>query len=310
MSPTFHRPAVLGAGPVGRAVADALVAAGHSPIVVTRSGQEVPGASARAADVTDVEASATTLADVDVLFHCAQPAYHRWTEDFPAMQTGILDIAERIGAAVIAVDNTYAFGRLTQPATETTPFAPVSRKGEVRAALAQELVDAHESGRVKTASVRASDFFGPNVRGSVFGERFFEPLIGGKKVEMYGDLDALHSFAYVPDIATCMVHVADNRTMWGAAWHAPTNPAIAQREFLALAAAAAATQPRFRLMQPWQLRIASVFIKEAKEQIEMLYEFESDYVIDSTATMSATGLEPTPLPAALDATIAWYRSQV
>lgn len=302
------QPAVIGTGPVGRAVIDCLRADGHAPIVISRSGGKISGCQARAADITDVDAGRDALGDADVVFHCAQPAYHRWPEQFPAIQAGVLGAAERAEAGVVAVDNTYAYGRFEGAATEDTPLAPVSRKGAVRATLATELLGAHEAGRVRTAAVRASDFFGPRVEGSVFGERFFEPLMAGKKPEMYGDLDARHSIAYVPDIARAMVTVAGDEAMWGRAWHAPTAPAGTQREFLAAAAAAAGVEPAPRMMRGWQLRIAGVFVPEAREQLEMLYEFENDYVIDSTAMTAATGLVHTPLPAALAATVAWYRT--
>ena len=198
-------PVVLGAGPVGRAIAQRLVAAGHQPRVLTRSGAAIPGTTPVAVDLTDADATAQAAVGADVLFHCAQPAYHRWPEDFPPLQRAILDAAERVGAGVVAIENTYPYGRVTGPMTESTPFAPISVKGRVRAQLASELAEAHTAGRVRTVSVRASDFFGPHVVASAYGERFFEPLLAGKKTELLGNPDSHHSATYMPDmIPSCL----------------------------------------------------------------------------------------------------------
>ena len=74
-----ERPLILGAGPVGRSVAAALVSRGHHPTVVTRSGTVVTGATARQADLSDPAAAIAALADATIVFSTAQPAYHRWS---------------------------------------------------------------------------------------------------------------------------------------------------------------------------------------------------------------------------------------
>ena len=67
------RHVVLGAGPVGRAIVAELVANGHRPTVITRSGTQLLGADARRADATDpaalrhaLEGAAAELHDVSV----------------------------------------------------------------------------------------------------------------------------------------------------------------------------------------------------------------------------------------------------
>jgi nucleoside-diphosphate-sugar epimerase len=302
-------PVVLGAGPVGKTVAQCLVAAGHEPRVLTKSGTALPGTKPVTVDLTNVEATTEAVRGADVLFHCAQPAYHRWPQDFPPLQRAILDAAEKVGAGVVAIENTYAYGRVSGPMTESTPFAPISVKGRVRAQLASELAEAHTAGRVRTVSVRASDFFGPHVLASAYGERFFEPLLAGKKTELLGNPDSRHSATYMPDIAEAMTAVAIRPDLWGRAWHAPTADAVTQRELVAIVAAAAGADPAFRVLSAWQLRFAGLFIKAAKEGIEMLYEFDHDYIVDSSAIETELGLRPAPLPEAAATTVEWFRSR-
>lgn len=308
----LRAPVVLGAGPVGKAVAARLVERGLTPVVITRSGSTVDGARPLAVDVTDPAALAAALHGADAVFHSAQPAYHRWAEEFPALQRSVLDAAARAGVGVVvAVENLYPYGRVTGGAamTESTPFNPCSRKGEVRARLAAELAATHAEGRVATAAVRASDFFGPGVAGSAYGERFVIPLVKGKSAEVLGDPDTRHSVTYVPDLAETLVRAAERPDAWGRAWHAPSAPAVTQRELVALVAAAAGTEPRLRALKPWMLRLVGRFNPGARETVEMLYEFEADFVLDSSAAERAFGLAPTLLATAVAATISYERGR-
>lgn len=305
----LRSPVVLGAGPVGRAVVARLSARGLTPLLLTRSGTALAGARSSVVDVTDAGALAASLRGADAVFHCAQPAYHRWSDEFPALQRSVLDACTeaRVGV-VVAVENLYPYGAVRGgPISESTPFNPCSRKGEVRARLATELAAAHTGGRMATAAVRASDFVGPGVLGSAYGERFVGPLVKGKAADVFGDPDARHSVTYLPDLAETLVRVAERPGAWGRAWHAPSAPAVTQRQLVELVAVAAGTAPRLRVVKPWMLRLVGRFNPGARETVEMLYEFEADFVLDSSAAEGAFGLTPTPLADAVAATVAAWR---
>ena len=305
----FDAPVVLGAGPVGRAVAAALVSRGHGPLVVTRSGTDVPGASTAQADVSSPVEAKSVLADASIVFQCSQPPYHRWEAEFPAMQRSILTGCAASGAPLVAVENLYGHGEGSGVMTESTPLRPTTRKGKVRAELWDALHVAHRSGLVPTAAVRASDFFGPGVLASAFGERFFGPLVAGKKVSLMGPPEHRHAITYVRDLAEALVAVASDADSWGRAWIAPTAPARRMGEIVELAAAAAGVAPRSRVVAPWQLRLVGRFVPDAGEVVEMLYQFHDDFDVDSSAAEDRFGLSPTPLDTAIAETIAWYRER-
>jgi nucleoside-diphosphate-sugar epimerase len=295
----FDRPVVLGAGPVGRAIVDVLVARGHQPIVVSRSGTELAGATARTADLSDPAAARAVLADATVVFTTAQPAYHRWVEEFPALQASIVDAALAADAPLMVVENLYGYGAPAGPMTEDTPMRPSSRKGTVRAEMWRALVAAADAEGLQMAVVRASDFIGAGVDGSAFGTRFFDPLRRGKPARTIGDVDALHSVTFIPDLAKALVRVAEDDGAWGRAWHAPCAPAVTQRE---LAELAASTVGRTATVTPTPLpvlRMVGLFVKPVREMVEMVHEFDRDFVVDSSAFTNHFGMEATPLPRAL-----------
>lgn len=58
------------------------------------------------------------------------------------------------------------------------------------------------------------------------------------------------------------------------------------------------------------LRLAGLFIPPAEEMIEMLYEFDEPYLLDSRAIERELGLSPTPLEVSIPATVEWRASQL
>lgn len=299
----FDRPVVLGAGPVGRAIVDVLVGRGHRPIVVTRSGTSLDGAVARRADMSIVEQARQAVADATLVFTTAQPDYHRWEEEFPALQASIVGACSQADVPLMVVENLYAYGQHDGPLTESTPMRPNSKKGRVRYEMWRALEAASAAGELEMAVVRASDFFGPGVEGSAFGNRFFDPLAKGEPAQTMGSVDVPHSVTFVPDVAEALVRVAEDDSTWGRAWHVPTAPAISQTEIANLAAAVVGQPGGAKAAPRWLLRILGVFIAPVRESIEMLYEFDREFVVDSSAFTEHFGMEATPLDEALAATM-------
>ena len=56
------------------------------------------------------------------------------------------------------------------------------------------------------------------------------------------------------------------------------------------------------------LRIGGLFIPEARETVEMFYEFDKPFVVDSSQFERTFGVKATPIEEAIKATVAWYRA--
>ncbi|MFD9666951.1 NAD-dependent epimerase/dehydratase family protein [Rhodococcus sp. NPDC059968] len=304
MTTTSH--VVLGAGPVGRAVISSLAGRGITPTVVTRSGQAVPGAVSLRADLGDPSAAAAATAGAEVVFQCAQPAYHRWPQEFRALQCRVVEAVAASGALLVAAENVYGYGPVSGPLTEALPLAATTRKGRVRAQMWRDLADAHQAGRLRVVAGRASDFFGPGVTASAVGDRFFAPICRGERVDVVGDPDRLHTFTYVPDFGEALVRLSETPATWGSAWHVPNPTTVTTCEFAAIAAGLAAAPLRLRPVRAWQLRLVGTVVPQVREIVEMLYEFDEDHVVDHTAYTGVLGDPATPLEEAVAATVAAY----
>ena len=158
VSSPVQRHVVLGAGPLGRAVAAALLNAGHSVRLVNRSGKlpDAPaGVEVVGANLLNPDSFAPIVEGAAAIYFCAQPAYHRWPQEFPALQEAAIAIASKARARLVVAENLYGYGPSDRPFTEDMPMAPNTRKGRVRAAMHAELMRASAAGDLEVAVARA-----------------------------------------------------------------------------------------------------------------------------------------------------------
>jgi nucleoside-diphosphate-sugar epimerase len=310
MQPATH--VVFGAGPLGAAIAEQIAARGDSVRLVSRSGRDlgIAGAETVAADVTDAAAVRRVAGGARVAYFTCEPAYTKWTSGFPPLAKGVIEGLTGTATKLAVVDNLYLYGATGgRPLTEDLPAAATTRKGVARARLSAQFLEAHSAGKVPVVIVRGSNYFGLRGRDSTFGERFFPPLLAGRPVTAFGDPDLPHAVTYVPDFARAVVELAASDGAFGQAWHAPSTSSLSVRQFAEAAARIAGLpQPKVSVMSPLMLRFGGLFMANAREMVEMLYEFEEPFVVDCTKA-AGVGLVPTPIDKALSATVDWWRSR-
>lgn len=303
---------IFGAGPVGSAVMQELVARGRRVRVVSRSGRLAApaGVEVLAGDVTNPESARALCAGASVVYNCLNAPYTAWPEQFPPLQAGVLAGAAAAGAKLVVMENVYMYGPTGgRPLTEDLPYTTTTRKGRTRARMAEDLLAAHAAGTVRVAIGRASDFFGPGAIDSAAGERVFANAVAGKPAQTTGNPDMPHTYAYVPDIAKGLATLGEREEALGQAWHLPAAPAVTTRELVALAFEAAGHAPRLQALPPWLVRGLGLAMPIMRELAEMLYEFEEPFVVDHGKFARAFGDHTTPLRQAIGATVAWYQER-
>ena len=108
---------VLGAGPLGLAVARQLAARGDRVRAAVRSGRaDLPeGVEVVGADL-NVEADTRRACEgAAVVYHCANPPYAKWADLHPPLMDAVIEGAAAAGARLVFGDNLYAFGWTATP---------------------------------------------------------------------------------------------------------------------------------------------------------------------------------------------------
>lgn len=312
MSTIPERHVIFGTGPVGRAIAHELSEQGKAIRMVNRSGRkDIPQSIEVVSGDAKDHAFARQAADgATHVYFALNPEYHLWLEEFPPMQASVLQAAIANNAKLIAMENVYMYGDPHgKPMTEDMPYHAHTRKGKLRADMHRELMDAHQAGNVQVVTGRASDFFGPRVLLSAMGERVFGYAVEGKTPQLLGNPDALHTQTYMPDIGKALVMLAGADDAYGQAWHIPSPRTVTQQAFVDLIGKEIGKDLKLSIPPKFVVRMLGFFSKPMGEMVEMLYEFEDDFIVDSSKFEARFGDIATPLEAAIQATVAWYREQ-
>jgi nucleoside-diphosphate-sugar epimerase len=258
------------------------------------------------ADASDPAQAVTATAGASVVYQALNPPYHRWHEFFPALQAAALAAAKAANARYVSIENLYMYDA-SKPITESSPVAPVSRKGALRQKMAEDVMAAHARGDLRTTTLRASDYYGPGVLASALGERVLGYLVAGKKAQVSGSTNMPHSFAYIEDVGLAAATLGTRENALGQVWIAPHAPARTQGQMVEEACKALGIEPRMSTVSPLMMRVAGLFIPAARASVEMMYEFTAPFVVDSSRIECDFGLAATPIPVGMERTIAWYR---
>lgn len=305
---------VLGAGQLGLAVMEALVARGAPIKLVNRSGkvdETLPEqVELVAADITHPDQVATVCSGARTVFFCAQPPYDRWPELFPPLIESVIEGISRVSVKLVFASNLYMYGPTEgQVLHEALPYAAQTRKGQTRASIDRRLLDAHKQGQIRVTIGRAADFYGPRVTASAFGGMLFESALNGTTANLFGNIDLPHTYTYIRDFAEALVTLSEHDEAYGRAWHVPSAPTVTTRQLVELIEAEVQRPVQVRATGKLMMQVVGLFNPMARETVEMMYEFEEPFIVDHSRFEAAFGNGVTPHKEAIRETIAWYRNR-
>jgi nucleoside-diphosphate-sugar epimerase len=163
---------------------------------------------------------------------------------------------------------------------------------------------------VHIAIGRASDFFGAGVTdGSTLGERVFGNALAGRKADVIGDPELLHTYSYVPDVVRGLTTLGTDARAVDQVWHLPGPETVSTRRVLELIAAEVGHPVESRSVSKLALRALGLFKPVLRSMVEMAYQFDEPFVLDTSNYEVTFGETGTPIQPAIAATVAWYRNQ-
>lgn len=264
-------------------------------LVSRRPVTQFPGAGWMQADLRNGTAVRQVVEGASVIYLCAGLQYDKkvWAAEWPPIMQNFIDAGKATGARLIFFDNVYMYGPVDGIMTEETPYRPASVKGEVRARIAEQLMNEARTGNIKASIARATDFYASESLNSFVDSLVLVKYAGRKKASWLGDPSRKHSLTYVPDGARALYTLAQHPESDNQVWHVPTAPVLTGKEFLELAARVFDVPPKYGSINKFMLRMAGLFSKPIRESIELFYQYDRDYVFDSSKFESAFGIKAT-----------------
>jgi nucleoside-diphosphate-sugar epimerase len=247
------------------------------------------------ADLKSLTETLAATKGATVIYMCAGLQYNKkiWSVEWPLIMDNLLAVAKETGARLIFFDNVYMYGRVNGPMTEETLYNPASVKGEIRARIARKLMEESNSGNINATIARAADFYGAESLNSFFDTMVLQKFSRKEKAMWLGNADSLHSFTYVPDAGKAMYLLGQRPSSGNQVWHVPTAKAMTGKAFIELAANIFHIDPRYFEVRKLMLQAFGLMNPLIRETVEMYYQYQFDYVFDSTKFENTFGIRPT-----------------
>jgi nucleoside-diphosphate-sugar epimerase len=278
---------ILGStGIIGTELARNLVQYTHKIRLVSRDPKPVnPTDEPITADLTDGRQVVNAVKGSEIVYLTAGLKYdHRvWEEQWPLIMQNVIDACRKHNSKLVFFDNVYGYGRVNGWMTEETTYNAVSKKGMVRIEIAGMIMEEIRRGTLTGMIVRAADFYGPDVKNSFFNMMVLENLKKGKKAQWMISDKIKHSFTYTPDAAKATALLGNTSSAYNQVWHLPADKnVLTGKELIEIAAKALGVAPKTMILPKWMIWMAGLSNGIIKETREMLYQYDSDYLFDST----------------------------
>ncbi len=278
---------------------------------MSRTPKAVQGAESIAANLLDREQVLKAVAGSEIVYLLVGLTYEAkvWKAEWPIIMRNVIDACKAAGAKLIFFDNVYMYGKVDGVMTEETPYRPCSKKGKVRAEVAEMLQKEMNAGNIKAAIARAADFYGPEVKEkSAAGILVFANMVKGKKAQWFSNPDVPRSYNYTPDAAAALYLLSKDESAFGEVWHLPSvQPALTGRQFIAIAARHMNASDKVTVLPKWLLKVIGWFNPFLREAYEMNYQDEYPFRFDSSKFKKKFGFEPTPYEQAIKETAGWFK---
>ncbi|MEO3404508.1 NAD-dependent epimerase/dehydratase family protein [Mucilaginibacter sp. CAU 1740] len=290
---------ILGAGgPVANALTKELISNTHDQIrLVSRRiiNIDVDNVTWQKADLLNYDEVLAAAQGSTIIYLVAGLVYDKdiWREQWPVIMQNVINVTKATGARLIFFDNVYMYGLVNGAMKEDTPYNPSSAKGKVRAGIADMLMNEVKAGNIRATIARAPDFYGTDSTNSFIDMMVLSNYSKKQSAKWIGDPNCKHNFIYVPDAGRAMFLLGQNPNSDNQIWHLPTPPAITGKEFLDIAAGVYNVKPKYSRINKVMLWLVGLFQKVVMGTVEMYYQYDHDYIFDSSKFEKTFDFKPT-----------------
>lgn len=289
---------ILGAGgAVANALTRELMNTNETIRLVSRKPVKITGKNItwQKADLLNYDEVLAVAQGSTVIYLVAGLVYDKdiWKAQWPVVMQNVINATKATGARLIFFDNVYMYGLVNGPMKENTPYHPNSAKGETRAGIATMLMDEVKAGNIRASIARAPDFYGTDSLNSFVDMMVLTKYAAKQTAQWIGDPEKKHNFIYIPDAGKAMFLLGQNPDSDNQVWHLPTAPAITGKQFIDIAARVYQVKPKFMRISKFMLWLIGLFQKVVMGTVEMYYQYNHDYIFDSSKFEKAFNFKPT-----------------
>ncbi|MBI5011123.1 MAG: NAD-dependent epimerase/dehydratase family protein [Bacteroidia bacterium] len=219
-----------------------------------------------------------------------------WKKTWPVFMNQVIESCIRHDAKLVFFDNMYMYSKDSVPfMTENATVDPPSKKGKVRKELREMILNEVEKRKLTALIARAADFYGPDNKNSALKIMVIDNLMKGKKAQVFGSPDKIHTYTYTPDAAKATAILGNTPDAYRQEWHVPTTKEkLTTRQWIEMIARELETEARIQKVPAFMINLLGIFVPVMREFPELLYQYEQDYIFDSSKFEKRFGITATP----------------
>ena len=292
---------ILGAGgAIGNELAKALTVYTTDIRIASRNPEQVNDTDVVfKADLTNADDVNKAVSHSEVAYLTAGLPYkiNVWQKTWPLIMRNVINACIANNCRLVFFDNIYLYsGENLNPIKETNPVNPPSKKGKVRSEIVKMIWRAVEDGNLKAVIARCADYYGPSIQNtSMLTETVIKPLAKGQTANWLMSDRHKHSFTYTIDAGKATALLGNTPGAFGEEWHLPTaKDPLTGKEWIELIAAEMGVKPKYRTVNKTMVRLIGLFVPAMRETLEMLYQYDKDYIFNSDKFEQRFSFKPTP----------------
>lgn len=219
------------------------------------------------ADLLDAGQAAAAVEGSSVVYFTAglPPDTALWEAQFPVMLKNALAASRAAGTRFVYFDNTYMYPQDGRVLTEEAPFAPVGRKGKVRAAMASSVLQEMARGDIPVLIGRAPEFYGPGRTQSITNTLVIDRIRAGKTPRVPVQDDTRRALIWTPNASRALAALGNAPDAYGQTWHLPCDDdRPTYRQFVILACEVFGVAPSCQVIGQWTLTAAGLVSKQVR----------------------------------------------
>ncbi len=218
-----------------------------------------------------------------------------WQKTWPSFMEAVIRACKIHNAKLVFFDNVYLYDKSAIPhMVETSSIHAPSKKGLVRQQIHEMIMNEVAKGALTALIARSADFYGPDNKSSALSIMVVDNLMKGKKAQAFGNINKIHSYTFTPDAAKATALLGNTSDAYNQVWHVPTTKEkLTNLQWIQLIANELNVEAKIQTLPLWMIKLLGLFIPIMKEFPEMIYQYEQDYLFDSTKFEKRFGITAT-----------------
>ncbi len=240
------------------------------------------------ADLLNAEQTEDAVKGSEIVYMTAGLPYNAkiWQEEWPIVMKNVIDACKKHNAKLVFFDNVYMYGQVIGTMTEDTPFNAISIKGKARAEIAMMVLNEIENKTLTAMICRAPEFYGPRNTLSGTNSTIIDNIKNKKSLQVILSDSTLRTLIYTPDAGRATALLGNTPDAYNQTWHLPCdNNRLTTKQFIELTSEIYGEKLKYSVMGKWLVKIVGLFVPFVKEIVELLYQWEQDYIFDSSKFM-------------------------